>query len=301
MRPRWTSRTRPPASGRGGGRGAGRGPGARSGVLLLGLFLGLVRASAVRAVPAETEDPIRILHADRMPMDRGQDVLVLEGHVRLAKGDTVLSGQHMKWLRSRRTLEISGDVSVQNKTSRLSSEHLLYDLEEDAVTAWGRPRLRQSSNQGLGEDVVMRAVQLRLFPGEGRVEAIEDVEVEQTRGQGAERAIEMRVTCRVAEVLARGKRNIFKGDVRVETPDIGAEAGRMLFEQESRRVYLLDGARVWNYDSRGRRLDELQGDKVIYFLDEARTVALGGVRATVIPEGEPGQRTLLRTRRSLGE
>jgi lipopolysaccharide export system protein LptA len=147
----------------------------------------------------------------------------------------------------------------------------------------------------------MRAVQLRLFPREGRVEAIEDVEVEQTRRIGGEPVIEMRVTCRVAEILARGKRNIFKGDVRVETPDIGAEAGRMLFEQESRRVYLLDGARVWNYDSGGKRLDELQGDKVIYFLDEARTVALGGVRASVVPEGKPGQRTLLRTRRSLGE
>jgi lipopolysaccharide export system protein LptA len=234
-------------------------------------------------------------------MDRGQDVMILEGHVRLSKGDTILSGQHMKWLRKQRTLEIRGDVLVKNHTSRLSSEHLLYDLGEDAVTAWGRPRLHQFPPQGGGEEVIMRAVQLRLFPKEGRVEAIEDVEVEQSRGLGNERVIEMRVNCRVAEVLARGKRNIFKGDVRVETPDIGARAGRMLYEQESRRVYLLDGARVWNYDSRGRRLDELQGDKVIYFLDEARTIALGGVRASVVPEGKPGQRPLLRTRRSLGE
>ena len=71
----------------------------------------------------------------------------------------------------------------------------------------------------------------------------------------------------------------------------------MLYEQESRRVYLLDGARIWNYDSRGKKLDELRGDKVIYFLDEARTIALGGVRAQVHPDKKPGQRVLLRTRR----
>jgi lipopolysaccharide export system protein LptA len=245
-------------------------------------------------------EPIRILHADRLPLDRGQETLELEGHVRVAKGTTTLSGEHLKWTRSRQLLELRGDVVVQDKDFRLGSEHLLYDLAADAATAWGRPRLAQEAGQG-AQEIVMRAVQLRLFPKEGRVEALEDVELEQLARTGSESTLEMRVTCRVGEILSRGRRNVFKGDVRVETPDIGATAGRMLYEQESRRVYLLDGARVWNYDSGGKKLDELRGDKVIYFLDEARTISLGGVRASVHPEGRPGQRTLLRSRRALGE
>jgi len=267
---------------------------------------GLLLAPALLAVEGELpeptpEVPIRILHADRLPLDRGQGVLELQGHVRVARGDATLSGEYLKWNRDTKILEMRGDVVVQDVGFDLRSDHLLYDLEEDAVTAWGRPRLRQKPEVAGGQEIHMRAVQLRLFPKEGRVEALEDVEIEQLAGQGAAAVLEMRVTCRVAEMLSRGRRNIFKGEVRVDTPDIGAVAGRMLYEQESRRVYLLDGARVWNYDSGGRKLDELRGDKVIYFLDEARTISLGGVRAQVHPEKTPGRRSLLRTRRALGE
>ncbi len=268
-------------------------------MLLLGSLLGLLLSPAAPAQKAaSSEVPIRILHADRLPLDRGQSQMVLEGHVRVARGETKLSGESMKWSKDVNTLEIWGGVRIVDKDFRLASEHLLYDLAEDAVTAWGNPRLEQVSPGGKGESIELTSVQLRLFPKEGRVEAIEDVILEQRVSDGTKTRVEMRVACRVAEVLARGRRNVFKGDVKVETPDIGAEAGRMLYEQESRRVYLLDGARVWNYDSNGSKLDELRGDKVIYLLDEARTIALGGVRASIHPEGSPGQRTLLRSRRS---
>lgn len=284
--------------------GRGAGPARCSSVVACGLMAALGAPSPLLAVDegsAGAPPPIRILHADRLPLDRGQEVLVLEGHVRIAKGTTTLSGEYLKWTRPAQLLELRGDVVVKDKDFRLSSEHLHYDLVAEAATAWGRPRLAQEAGDVGGREILMRAVQLRLFPKEGRVEALEDVEVEQMARSGSESTLEMRVTCRVAEVLSRGRRNIFKGDVRVETTDIGATSGRMLYEQESRRVYLLDGARVWNYDSSGEKLDELRGDKVIYFLDEARTIALGGVRASVHPEGHPGPRTLLRTRRARGE
>lgn len=269
-----------------------------AGFVLLGLT-----ARAGAAPPGTPEEPLQILHADRLPADRGQDTMVLEGHVRLRKGRTDISGERVTWDRRARTLDIRGGVRVVDETSRLGCDHLLYDLDQEAVTAWGRPKIEQRPPGDVGDTIVLTAVQLRLFPGEGRIEAIEDVLVEQLTRAGAEDRpqLSMRVTCRVAEILARGKRNVFKGDVVVETPDIGAEAGRMLYEQESRRAYLLDGARVWNYDSGGRKLDELRGDKVIYMLNEGRTIALGGVRASVHPDATSGQRVLLRSRRALAE
>lgn len=288
---------------RGGRWRSSRAAGRARGLALVAVgALALVVPSGARAQAAppavKKAEPLRILHADRAPLDRGQEVMVLEGHVRVAKGTSTLSGERLTWNRADETLEIRGDVVVADKDFRLTADHMLYDLADDAATAWGRPRVVQDKAGATGEKVVLRAVQLRLFPGEGRVEAIEDVLVEQTaRPAGArEDRIEMQVTCRVAEVLARGRRNIFKGDVRVNTPDITAEAGRMLYEQESRRVYLLDGARVWNYDSDGKPLDELRGDKVIYFLDEGRTIALGGVRAAVHPDESPAARPVARAR-----
>lgn len=257
--------------------------------------------AAARAQGVPAPEQLKILHADKLPIDRGQNELVLEGHVRLQKGTTRLSGERVRWLKGARTLEIRGGVRIEDTATTLTCAHLLYDLGEDAVTAWGRPRIEQSPQPGRPEQVILTAVQLRLFPKQGRIEAIEDVLVEQVAGEGADERVEMRVSCRVAEVLARGRRNVFKGDVKVETPDIGAEAGRMLYEQESRRAYLLDGARVWNYDTGGQKLDELRGDKVIYLLDEGRTIALGGVRAAVHTEAKQGQRALLRSRRSLAE
>lgn len=274
---------------------------ARARVLALAFFSGL--AGGLAAEPRPEEEPLQILHADRLPADRGQQTMVLEGHVRLRKGETDISGERVTWDRSKRTLDVRGGVRVVDATSRLACDHLLYDLDQEAVTAWGRPRIEQRPVGDIGDTIVLTAVQLRLFPSEGRIEAIEDVLVEQlTRASAdARQLLTMRVTCRVAEILARGKRNVFKGDVEVETPDIGAEAGRMLYEQESRRVYLLDGARVWNYDSGGRKLDELRGDKVIHMLNEGRTIALGGVRATVHPDATSGTRVLPRSRRALAE
>ncbi len=262
----------------------------------LGLLAGsLLAGSLLAAPPAATpapEEPLRILHADRAPVDRGQEELVLEGHVRVARGTATLSGEHLVYRRKARILEMRGEVAILDRDSRLRADYLLYDLGEDAATAWGSPRLVQGTGGSESEQVALEAVQLRLFPKEGRVEAIEDVRVEQSRGEGLDRRLEMRVRCRVAEILARGKRNVFKGDVRLDTPEVGATSGRMLYEQESRRAYLLDGARVWNYDSQGERLDELSGDKIIHFLDEGRTIALGGVRAQVHPEASTGTRFL---------
>lgn len=257
-------------------------------VAVLGAFPALAAPTA-----KQPEEPIRILHADRFPMDRTQEVVILEGHVRVSRGKAILSGEYLEWKRKQEVIEIRGDVAITDESIRLDADELLYDLSDESLTAWGSPRILQLPESGEGFQTELKAVQLRLFPREGRIEALENVEVTQSKvvpgedGAPDRTVPEMKVTCRVAEVLARGKRNVFKGDVAVETSDIGARAGRVLYEKESRRVYLLDGATVWNYDSQGKRLDELRGDKVIHFLDGGRTVALGGVRALVHPEAKP--------------
>lgn len=255
--------------------------------ILLGLLPGLL--AQPRPV---SPDPIRILHADRFPIDRGQNEVLLEGHVQVQKGKTLLSGATLRWLRQERTLEIQGDVLVKDDGSQLTSEHLLYDMAAESVTAWGNPRLAQWDPKKPEEKNLMTAVQLRLYPKAQRVEAIEDVRIERRVPGKTGAEIEIRIQARVAEITSNGRRVIVKGDVVVETPEIRAQAGRMVLEQETRQVLLFDGVVIWNYDSKGEPLDELRGDKVVHFLDESRTIALGSVRATVHPETQQGRRVL---------
>ena len=123
------------------------------------------------------------------------------------------------------------------------------------------------------------------------ISALEDVVLTQWELRPRPELI-LRIRCRSMDALMEGKRSMFKGNVRVSTPELGATGKRLYFHQVDRKFYVVGDARAWNFDEKGKRTNMIVGNKIVHFLDDRRSVVLGGVTAQVYPDKKTGRRTL---------
>ena len=70
----------------------------------------------------------------------------------------------------------------------------------------------------------------------------------------------------------------------METPEMGARGERVFYHQLERKIYIVGMANAWNFDAKGKPINLITGNKIVHFLDEKRSVVLGGVTATVYPD-----------------
>lgn len=244
------------------------------------------------ADPAEL--PIRILSADVMPLTKGAEIFHLSGNVRVRKDDTLLETDRMSYDRRTDTLSAEGTVRLLDPAFEITCRHLLFRVEEDQGTAWGDPRVVQKllAEKGTSKGWVdLRAAQVKFFSLEKRISAFENVVVEQWDG-GEHPTIAVRIRCRSMEALMENRRSVFKGGVEVETPEMGARGERVFYHQLERKIYVVGQASAWNFDGRGQAINVISGNKIVHFLDEKRSVVLGGVTARVFPDKETVRRPL---------
>lgn len=270
----------------------------RGGVAALGaVLLFLLAAKGLPAQPAPAgggELPIRILSADVMPLTKGAELFHLSGNVRVKKDETLLETDRMSYDRRTDTLTAEGTVRLVDPSFEISCRHLVFRVREDEGTAWGDPRVVQRMQGAEGRKggwVDLRASQVKFFTLEKRIGAFERVVVEQWDG-GERPALAVRIRCRSMEALMENRRSVFKGGVELETPEMGARGERVFYHQLERKIYVVGNASAWNFDPRGAPINVITGNKIVHFLDEKRSVVLGGVTARVYPDEETARRPL---------
>ena len=241
---------------------------------------------------SDAELPIRIVSADRVRQDR--DVQELFGSVVLERGELRLSAARMRYSRRDGILEAWDAVEIRDPDFLLECARLSFDIHKEEVVAWGDPRLIQREGTGARSfETELVGVQVRIFAKERRVQVLERVVLSRFLLDKGERAsVELRVRCRVVDALTQARRSVFKGDVSIETPTIGAVGQRALFDQMAGTFYILGGAKAWNHDESGQAINVIRGEKIVYFLDDRRSVVIGGVTADVEPDVRTGSRVI---------
>ena len=239
-----------------------------------------------------SEEPIEIVHADAGTQGGTRRELV--GNVQVRRGGMKLRADRVVYRPREEMLEAWGDVKLQDPVFRLSCRRLTLNGRSNEVVAWGAPVLRQEELDGAGGRTVttLSGMQVRIFIDERRIQVFDEVELARSKEDGGKKNVELRVRCKAVEALSGIKRSTFKGGVWLDTPSVGARAQRALYDRMAGRFYLPGGAEAWNYSTSGARTNVIEGDKIIYFIREKRTIVIGNVTADVEPDVKTGPRPL---------
>lgn len=247
----------------------------------------------VNLLLANPENKYKIIKADAV--SHGTSRQELSGNVVVEFGEIRLSAGRMVYTPAKKELNAWGDVKIIDPTFNLYCDRLNFSLGKNEAVAWGSPRLvfmEGKGNQKVSK-TVLTGVQIWIFSKEQRVQVFEDVCISKYEASADDRAeVEFRVRCTSMEALRRVRRTTFKGQVRLETPTVGASSSRGIYDQLNNRFYLLGDSRAWNYSVSGEKVNSVEGDKIVYFLKEKKTVVIGNVVADVLPDVKTGERVI---------
>lgn len=261
--------------------------------LILVAFFSLAFLNFVSLLPAVEGNNYKIIQADAV--SHGASRQELSGNVIVEFGDIRLSAGRMVYTSLKRELNAWDEVKIIDPTFNLYCDRLNYSLQKNEAVAWGNPKLVFVEGKE-GKEIsktVLTGVQIWIFTKEQRVQVFEDVCISKYGSSADDKAeVEFRVRCTSMESLRRVKRTTFKGEVSLETPTVGASAARGLFDQLNNRFYLLGDSKAWNYTLSGDKVNSVEGDKIVYFLKEKKTVVVGNVVADVLPDVKTGERVI---------
>ncbi|MBI3893036.1 MAG: hypothetical protein HY303_16080 [Candidatus Wallbacteria bacterium] len=106
------------------------------------------------------------------------------------------------------------------------------------------------------------------------------------------------IRSRELESFYADRRSVFKGEVRIDSRELGAQGDRAIFYEKTEKMYIIGHAKAWQIDAAGRRGREVEGNQILHDLKTGRSVALQGVTMRERPSGAapaaakpPGNRT----------
>ena len=244
-------------------------------------------------VLGKTSSEYKIVHADAV--SHGASRQELAGNVVVEFGDIRLSAGRMVYEPSKSQLQAWENVKIIDPSFSLYCSRLSYALKKGEAVAWGDPKLvfSEAKGQDMVARTVLTGVQIWIFSKEQRVQVFEDVVISRYEPSSDNSGnIEFRVQCESMEALRRVQRTTFKGSVILETPSVGAQSERAVYDQLNKRFYLLGNSKAWNYSLTGDRVNAVEGEKIVYFLKKKKTVVIGNVVADVKPDVKTGDRKI---------
>lgn len=125
------------------------------------------------------------------------------------------------------------------------------------------------------------AVEIKFFKEGEKIEAFENVRMTQLKVDGLKVQEDVVITGKYLEYLSQRKKALVKGDVNLESQDMGAEGQRLIFYQEQEKFYVIDQAKVFQYDKDGNVENEIRGNKILHLIKEDRTILMGNVEGSL--------------------
>ena len=206
------------------------------------------------------------LKADKILYMEQKKEAFATGNVRLSNPDFVLeSGQIRVYLQGNETLKSLGEKDI-------------------LIIAQKGPRLTEKASAGQVVNQVS-AVEIKFFKGQEKIEAMENVRMVQMSTDGIQLKEEMVVTGGFLEYLHKQKKALVKKDVLLESKSLGGVGQRLIYYQKNDRFYLIDRAKVFEYDENGKAINQIAGNKILHLLKERRTILMGNVEGSLGYDG----------------
>ena len=221
--------------------------------------------------------------------------LVLKGNAEVIRDGMSLKADKILYMEKKKEAFATGNVKLSNPDFILESGQIRVYLqgnetlknlgEKDIlVIAQKGPRLtEQASETQLLNQV--SAVEIKFFKGQEKIEAMENVRLVQLRTDGLQLKEEMVVTGGFLEYLHKQKKALVKKDVQLESKSLGGVGQRLIYYQKNDRFYLIDNAKVFEYNENGKRVNQIAGNKILHLLKERRTILMGNVEGSLGYDG----------------
>ncbi|MGM0600619.1 MAG: hypothetical protein ACQETH_12485 [Candidatus Rifleibacteriota bacterium] len=270
-------------------------------ILLLAIF-----CITIASVHAQTSITAGDMEITSNLMTFHNNVYVARGGLKAVQKDSVLTADRGIYDRDLEIVKAIDNVKVVQPGSVLTSDYLEAYVEEDRILARGNPRLvRIVEREGTDEygdptikktRVILTCNEVEGFNQEDRFLAKGDVhviEVPYREGETEEEAKENEknpvsdIKCETLELFSKEDKAIARNNVEIVTETLRATGDKTIYLNRENRMIIVGHAHAYqtttDQKSQSEQVSELYANKIIYYPEEDRTIAVGDVHATVYP------------------
>ena len=276
-------------------------------LFIMGLLL-TVAATATAQTTVTAGD--MVITSKLMTSQNG--IYVVRGGVRAEQKDNVMTADRGVYDQELEIVRAIDNVKVVQPGSTLTSDYLEFYVKEDRMVSRGNPKLvRILERQKNSEDgpvisksrIILTCNEVEAFSKEDRFLAkgnVRVIEVEYRESETEEEAAEnektpiTEITCETMEMYSKENKVICRNNVDIVTETIRATGDKAIYLDNSNQMTIVGHAHAYQNSkdkaTGNTQTSELYANKIIYYTEEERTIAVGDVHATVYPGSDTGKK-----------
>ncbi len=238
-----------------------------------------------------------------------KNVYVARGGLKAEQKDSTLTADRGIYDRDLEIVKAIDNVTVIQPGSVMTSDYLEAYVKEDRIVGRGNPKLvrivERAAPPAAGEEgpgkvrktrVILTCNEIEGFNKENRYLAKGNVRVIETayrEGETEEEAAENEkapvsdLKCEILEIFSNEDKAIARNSVEIVTETLRATGDKAIYLNSESRMVIVGHAHAFQTTketgSNAEQVSELYANKIIYYPNEDRTIAVGNVQATVYP------------------
>lgn len=239
-------------------------------------------------------------------------IYVARGGIKAEQKDSTMTADRGIYDQELEVIKAIDNVKVTQPDTVLTADYLEAYPKEDRLVARGNPKVtriieRQKKNSDEESSsktrVILTCNEVESFNKEDRFLAKGDVrviEVEYRDSETEEEAEEnekkpiTEITCEYLEMFSKEEKAICRNNVVIVTDTLTATGDKAIYLNLSSQVTIVGHAHAQQVSkekgSNKNQTSELFANKILYYPDEERTIAVGNVHATVYPGSDSGKK-----------
>ena len=234
---------------------------------------------------------------------------VARGGIKAEQKDSTMTADRGIYDQELEVVKAIDNVKVTQPDTVLTADYLEAYPKEDRLLARGNPKVTRiiERNKDSGEKssktrIILTCNEVESFNKEDRFLAkgnVKVIEVEYRESETEEEAEEnekkpiTQITCEYMEMFSKEEKAICRNNVVIVTDTLTATGDKAIYLNLSRQVTIVGHAHAQQVSkekgTNKQQTSELFANKILYYPDEERTIAVGNVHATVYPGSDSGK------------
>ena len=232
-------------------------------------------------------------------------IYVARGGIKAEQKGNVMTADRGIYDQSIEVVKAIDNVKVSQPGTVLTSDYLEAYPKEDRLVARGNPKIvRIMEREKEGSEgktskksrIILTCNEVEAFNSEDRVVAkgeVKVIEVEYRESETEEEALEnekkpvTQITCEYLEMFSKEEKAICRNNVEIVTETLTAKGDKAIYLNISNQMTIVGHAHAYQVSkekgTNKEQVSELYANKILYYPDEERTIAVGNVHATVYP------------------
>ncbi|NLM18127.1 MAG: hypothetical protein GX221_10460 [Candidatus Riflebacteria bacterium] len=269
--------------------------------ILLVFFLTFITASLFAQTTVRSGD--MVITGRLMTFYKG--IYVARGGVEAVQQDRKMTADKGIYDQNLEIIKAMDNVKVEMPDTSMTADYMEVYVKEERVSARGNPRVikimergstsTEDAQQSKKTRVILTCDEIEGFNREDRFLAkgrVKVVEVNYREGETPEEALENEkkpltlITSEIMEAYAEENKMVAKNNVEIITETLKATGDRAVYLNDENRIIITGHAhaiQATKEQGKTSQTSEVFANKIIYYIDSDRTIAVGNVKATVYP------------------